>query len=64
MKNVPPGTVVDKKVVDPITEQYYLTSHQAPQGVAKPSKYCILEDESNFDMKDLERITYGKIGSL
>lgn len=59
MKNVPPGTVVDEDIVDPITPQFFLTSHEAIAGVARPSKYCILKDESKFTMKELEHITFG-----
>lgn len=58
--NVPAGTVVDKDVVDPYVFQFFLASHAAIQGVTKPTKYCILHDDSNFNADDLQEITYGK----
>jgi eukaryotic translation initiation factor 2C len=51
---------VDTDVVDPYTFQFFLASHAAIQGVTKPTKYCILHDDSNFNADDLQAITYGK----
>ncbi|XP_059608120.1 uncharacterized protein LOC132255963 [Phlebotomus argentipes] len=56
--NVPPGTIVDKQIVPAQQNQFFLVAHQAIQGVAKPTKYCILVDEANLSINDLETLTY------
>lgn len=55
--NVPPGTVVDTTITRPDEAQYYLVSHQAIQGVSKPTKYCILLDQGDHSMDDLQALT-------
>jgi eukaryotic translation initiation factor 2C len=56
--NVPAGTVVDKDIVHPFQYQFFLASHAAIQGVTKPSKYCVLVNESAIHPDDLQAITY------
>lgn len=56
--NVPPGTIVDTEIVHPNETQFFLVSHQSIQGVAKPTKYCLLKDDNNFSMDDLQALTY------
>lgn len=56
--NVPAGTIVDKVIVRPTENQFYLVSHQSIQGVAKPTKYCILQDEGKHSIDDLQELTY------
>lgn len=56
--NVPAGTVVDTIITRPDEAQYYLCSHQAIQGVARPTKYCILLDDGDHTMNDLQALTY------
>ncbi|CAH1728334.1 unnamed protein product [Chironomus riparius] len=56
--NIMPGTVVDKDIVHPFQYQFFLASHAAIQGVAKPTKYCILVNESNIQPDDLQAVTY------
>lgn len=57
-QNVPPGTVVDKYITSPNHFQFFLTSHQAIQGVAKPAKYTVLYDDERYDPDQLESLTY------
>lgn len=57
-RNIVPGTVVDKNIVHPFQNQFFLASHAAIQGVTKPTKYCILRNESNISPDDLQAITY------
>jgi eukaryotic translation initiation factor 2C len=57
--NIMPGTVVDS-CVHPFQYQFFLASHAAIQGVTKPTKYCVLINESNILPDDLQAITYGK----
>lgn len=59
-RNIMPGTVVDKDIVHPFQYQFFLASHAAIQGVTKPSKYCVLVNESKISPDDLQAITYGK----
>lgn len=56
--NVPAGTIVDKQITHPNETQFYLVSHQSIQGVAKPTKYCVLHDDSNLNIDDLQALTY------
>lgn len=56
--NIVPGTVVDKNIVHPFQNQFFLASHAAIQGVTKPTKYCVLRNESNISPDDLQAITY------
>lgn len=56
--NVPAGTIVDQRIVRPTENQFYLVSHQSIQGVAKPTKYCILLDDGNHSIDDLQALTY------
>lgn len=56
--NLPPGTVVDKHITAPNQYQFFLISHQAVQGVAKPTKYCVLYDDANSDPDELQSVTY------
>lgn len=56
--NVPAGTIVDQVIVRPTENQFYLVSHQSIQGVAKPTKYCILKDDGKHSIDDLQELTY------
>lgn len=56
--NVPAGTIVDTEITHPNENHFYLVSHQSIQGVAKPTKYCILLDEANHKIDDLQGLTY------
>lgn len=56
--NVPPGTIVDTNITHPNECQFYLVSHESIQGVARPTKYCLLRDDSNFRLDDLQALTY------
>lgn len=56
--NVPAGTIVDTEIVHPNEPQFFLVSHQSIQGVARPTKYCVLWDDSNLNMDDLQAVTY------
>lgn len=56
--NVPAGTIVDKEITHPNENQFYLVSHQSIQGVARPTKYCLLNDDSDFPIDELQGITY------
>jgi eukaryotic translation initiation factor 2C len=57
-QNLPPGTVVDKEITKPMEYQFFLISHAAVQGVAKPTKYCILADDGDCHPDQLQALTY------
>lgn len=57
--NVTPGTVVDSEIVDTKNKwQFFMVSHASIQGVAKPTKYCIIHDDANVSNEDLQVFTY------
>lgn len=55
--NVPAGTIVDTVITRPNENQFYLVSHQSIQGVARPTKYCILLDEGDHKIDDIQELT-------
>ncbi|XP_053668038.1 protein argonaute-2-like [Anopheles marshallii] len=57
-RNVLPGTVVDSEITLPTRYEFYLVSHAAVLGVAKPTKYVVLHDESNCAPDELQTLTY------
>lgn len=42
--NCRPGTLVDRCVTSPFFQDFYLQSHHAIQGTAKPAHYFVLEN--------------------
>lgn len=56
--NVPAGTIVDQVITNPNENNFFLCSHASIQGVSKPAKYCILLDEGNHTMDELQTFTY------
>jgi eukaryotic translation initiation factor 2C len=56
--NVKPGTIVDTEIVDMKKKQFYLVAHAAIQGVARPAKYQILHDDSEFTADMIQEVTH------
>ncbi|XP_073836004.1 protein argonaute-2-like isoform X2 [Musca autumnalis] len=56
--NVDPGTVVDQHITHPNEVQFFMVSHQSIQGTAKPTRYNVIMDESNFNINLLQQLTY------
>lgn len=57
--NVTPGTVVDSEIIDSKNKwQFFMVAHQSIQGVAKPTKYCIIHDDADVSNEDLQIFTY------
>lgn len=56
--NVPAGTIVDSDIVHPNENHFFLVSHQSIQGVAKPTKYCVLLDEGQHSIDDLQELSF------
>jgi len=57
--NPPVGTVVEKIVVDKDNKNFYLYSHKALQGTARPTHYQIIRDDIQFDIRKFADFTYG-----
>ncbi|KAK4440323.1 protein argonaute 2 [Sesamum alatum] len=56
--NVPPGTVVDTKIVHPQDFDFYLCSHYGGLGTSKPTHYYVLWDENSFTSDELQKLIY------
>ncbi|XP_058985798.1 protein argonaute-2 isoform X2 [Musca domestica] len=58
LNNVEPGTVVDQMITHPREVQFFMVSHQSIQSTAKPTRYNVILNESNFDIDLLQQLTY------
>ncbi|XVE88482.1 hypothetical protein DITRI_Ditri19aG0072800 [Diplodiscus trichospermus] len=56
--NIPPGTVVDTKIVHPFEFDFYLCSHYGSLGTSKPTHYHVLWDEHGFSSDELQKLIY------
>ncbi|XP_058081084.1 protein argonaute 16-like [Magnolia sinica] len=54
--NVPPGTVVDSKVVHPRNYDFYMCAHAGMIGTSRPTHYHVLLDEIGFSPDDLQKL--------
>lgn len=53
-----PGTLVEKEVTHPFMWDFYLASHVAIQGTARPVHYHVIMDEMGFPVNDLQKMIY------
>ncbi|KAK1831263.1 hypothetical protein QBC39DRAFT_96706 [Podospora conica] len=56
--NAKPGTLVEKEITHPFHYDFYLCSHVAIQGTARPVHYNIIHDEVKMSVDDLQRMIY------
>lgn len=56
--NPVPGVVVEKDITHPFEYDFYLNSHSAIQGTARPTHYHVLMDEANMAPTDLQNMIY------
>lgn len=56
--NPQPGTLVEKEVTHPFMWDFYLSSHVAIQGTARPVHYHVLLDEMGVPCNDLQKMIY------
>jgi eukaryotic translation initiation factor 2C len=56
--NIPPGTVVDRKIVHPTEFDFFLCSHAGIQGTSRPTHYHVLWDDNGFLADQLQALTY------
>ncbi|XP_022930861.1 protein argonaute 16-like [Cucurbita moschata] len=57
-ENVPPGTVVDTKVVHPKNYDFYMCAHAGMIGTSRPAHYHVLVDEIGFSPDDLQNLIH------
>jgi eukaryotic translation initiation factor 2C len=56
--NCLPGTLVEREITHPFHYDFYLCSHVAIQGTARPVHYNVIHDECGLEVDDLQRILY------
>lgn len=56
--NPVPGTLVEKDVTHPFEYDFYLNSHSAIQGTARPVHYHVLMDEAKLVPSDFQNMIY------
>ncbi|XP_072938779.1 protein argonaute-2-like isoform X2 [Epargyreus clarus] len=56
--NVEPGTVVDTKIVHPRELDFYLVSHQAIKGTARPTRYHAVCNDGAISQDEVEQLAY------
>lgn len=56
--NVEPGTVVDKDIVHASELDFYLVSHQAIKGTARPTRYHAVCNDGMIPSDEVEQLTY------
>ncbi|XP_015881205.3 protein argonaute 16 [Ziziphus jujuba] len=56
--NIPPGTIVDTKIVHPRNYDFYLCAHAGMIGTSRPAHYHVLVDEIGFSPDDLQNFIH------
>ncbi|KAM3550059.1 hypothetical protein MY1884_008443 [Beauveria asiatica] len=56
--NALPGTLVEKEVTHPFMWDFYLCSHVAIQGTARPVHYTVIMDEAKMPANELQKMIY------
>ncbi|PPR83820.1 hypothetical protein GOBAR_AA36891 [Gossypium barbadense] len=57
-ENVPPGTIVDTKIVHPRNYDFYMCAHAGMIGTSRPAHYHVLLDEIGFSPNDLQNLIH------
>ncbi|XP_059661930.1 protein argonaute 16-like [Cornus florida] len=57
-ENVPPGTVVDTKVVHPRNYDFYMCAQAGMIGTSRPAHYHVLLDEIGFSPDELQNLIH------
>jgi eukaryotic translation initiation factor 2C len=56
--NPMPGTLLDREVTHPFHYDFYLCSHVAIQGTARPVHYTVIRDDIKMKPDDLQKMIY------
>lgn len=56
--NIPPGCIVDGKLVHPNLFDFYLCSHQGIQGTSRPTHYQVIHDDSSHSPDEIYQLSY------
>ncbi|ESZ91253.1 hypothetical protein SBOR_8346 [Sclerotinia borealis F-4128] len=56
--NALPGTLVERDITHPFEYDFYLSSHSAIQGTARPTHYQVIMDEAKIPVNDFQRMVY------
>ena len=56
--NALPGTLVERDVTHPFEYDFYLSSHSAIQGTARPVHYQVILDEEQCNVNEFQRLIY------
>ncbi|KAM3081262.1 Protein argonaute [Clarireedia jacksonii] len=56
--NAVPGTLVERDITHPFEYDFYLSSHSAIQGTARPVHYQVIMDEMKVPVNDFQRMVY------
>lgn len=56
--NALPGTLVERDITHPFDYDFYLSSHSAIQGTARPVHYQVILDEAKVPVNDFQRMVY------
>ncbi|XPT01576.1 hypothetical protein M3J09_010708 [Ascochyta lentis] len=56
--NCPAGTHVDSVITSPFFDEFYLQSHTALKGTAKPCRYFILQNDTDLSTDNLRQLTH------
>lgn len=54
--NLRAGLVIDHTVVHPGQLNFYLQSHDSPLGTARSVHYVVIQNDANYNMKELQDI--------
>ena len=52
------GTLVESGITHPFEMDYYLASHSAIKGTARPVHYNVIMNENNYDVTFIEQLTF------
>jgi len=56
--NLAPGTLIEKGVTHPVDFDFFLNSHAAIQGTARPTYYNVIHDETGFKAETLQNAIF------
>ncbi|TVY81280.1 putative protein tag-76 [Lachnellula suecica] len=57
-KNLNPGLVIDHTIVTPQYDNFYLQSHDSPEGTARSGHYVVISNDSGYTPEKLQEVTY------